>query len=138
MDRPPKSQFRRRRLPAPGSANGTARRFDADPDYRLSHRKDRSTGARLSIPLKTIYFSFIGDRLLPLLEKDSALQARHPVGATFKVRNPLAFPDAFAFGALLGGGGCGSGGRLSAPSATSYFRQTPEPGYIGPIRLPHC
>ena len=98
--------------------------FDADPTPP-SQRKIVH-GRTVTDPLEDYWET----DLLPLLEKDSALQAisllRHLQSA-----HPLAFPDDRIRRTLERR--MRQWRALSGPERCIIFRQTPEPGYMGPF-----
>ncbi|TYB83703.1 IS21 family transposase [Oceaniovalibus sp. ACAM 378] len=112
-----------------GFSERTARRFDVDPTPP-SQRKIVH-GRTVADPLE----GYWDTDLLPLLEKDSALQAvtllRH-----LQSEHPLAFPDdrirrtlerrVRQWRALMG------------PERDIIFRQTPEPGYMAQSDFTHA
>ena len=112
-----------------GFSERTARRFDADP-IPPSHRKIVH-GRTVADPLEDYWET----DLLPLLEKDSALQAvtllRHLQSA-----HPLAFPDDRIRRTLERR--VRQWRALSGPERDIIFRQTPEPGYMGQSDFTHA
>ena len=112
-----------------GFSERTARRFDADP-IPPSHRKIVH-GRTVADPLEDYWET----DLLPLLEKDSALQAvtllRHLQSA-----HPLAFPDDRIRRTLERR--VRRWRALSGPERDIIFRQTPEPGYMGQSDFTHA
>ena len=112
-----------------GFSERTARRFDADPtlpsNRKIVHRRT------VTDPLEGYWE---GD-LLPLLEKDSALQAvtllRHLQGL-----HPLAFPDDRIRRTLERR--VRQWRALNGPERDIIFRQTPEPGLMAQSDFTHA
>ena len=112
-----------------GFSERTARRFDADPTP--PSKRKITHGRTVSDPLERYW----ENDLLPLLEKDSALQAvtllRHLQSA-----HPLAFPDDRIRRTLERR--VRQWRALSGPERDIIFRQTPEPGYMGQSDFTHA
>jgi len=101
-----------------GFSERTARRFDADPT--LPSNRNIAHGRTVADPLE----GFWEDDLLPLLDKDSALQAvtllRH-----LQSKHPLAFPDDRIRRTLERR--VRQWRALKGPERDIIFRQTPAP-----------
>ncbi len=112
-----------------GFSERTARRFDADPTPP-SKRKILH-GRTVADPLEAYWET----DLLPLLEKDSALQAvtllRH-----LQSEHPLAFPDDRIRRTLERR--VRQWRALNGPECDIIFRQTPEPGYMAQSDFTHA
>ncbi|MBV0913766.1 IS21 family transposase [Rhodobacteraceae bacterium ASV31] len=112
-----------------GFSERTARRFDADPT--LPSNRKIVHGRTAADPLQ-VYWQ---NDLLPLLEKDSALQAvtllRH-----LQSEHPLAFPDDRIRRTLERR--VRQWRALNNPERDSIFRQTPEPGYMAQSDFTHA
>lgn len=112
-----------------GFSERTARRFDADPTPP-SKRKILH-GRTVADPLEAYWET----DLLPLLEKDSALQAvtllRH-----LQSEHPLAFPDDRIRRTLERR--VRQWRALNGPERDIIFRQTPEPGYMAQSDFTHA
>ena len=112
-----------------GFSERTARRFDADPT--LPSNRNIVHGRTVADPLA----GFWEDELLPLLEKDSALQAvtllRH-----LQIQHPLAFPDDRVRRTLERR--VRQWRALKGPERDIIFRQTPEPGYMAQSDFTHA
>jgi len=126
-DRPKKSQPAHSDCPALVSANGTPPisilGFDGDPTP--PSKRKIAHGCTVKGPHEYYWET----DLLSLLEKDSALQSvtlRHH----FQSAHPLAFPDDRIRRTLERW--VRQWRALSGPECFIVFRQTPEPGYMGP------
>lgn len=112
-----------------GFSERSARRFDADPT--LPSNRKIAHGRTVADPLE----SYWEDDLLPLLEKDSALQAvtllRH-----LQSQHPLAFPDDRIRRTLERR--VRQWRALNGPERDIIFRQTPEPGYMAQSDFTHA
>ncbi len=112
-----------------GFSERSARRFNADPT--LPSQRKIVHGRTVADPLH----GFWENDLLPLLEKDSALQAitllRHLQGL-----HPLAFPDDRIRRTLERR--IRQWRALSGPERDIIFRQTPEPGYMAQSDFTHA
>ena len=112
-----------------GFSERTARRFDADPTPP-SKRKILH-GRTVADPLE----SYWDNDLLPLLEKDSTLQAvtllRH-----LQSEHPSAFPDDRIRRTLERR--VRQWRALNGPERDIIFRQTPEPGYMAQSDFTHA
>ena len=107
-----------------GFSERTARRFDADPT--LPSNRKIAHGRTVADPLEGYWEA----DLLPLLEKDSALQAvtllRH-----LQSQHPLAFPDDRIRRTLERR--IRQWRALNGPERDIIFRQSPEPGYMAQL-----
>jgi hypothetical protein len=112
-----------------GFSERTARRFDADPT--LPSNRKIVHGRTVSDPLEGYWDA----DLLPLLEKDSALQAvtllRHLQGL-----HPLVFPDDRIRRTLERR--VRQWRALNGPERDIIFRQTPEPGLMAQSDFTHA
>jgi hypothetical protein len=112
-----------------GFSERTARRFDADPT--LPSNRKIVHGRTVADPLEGYWESDI----LPLLERDSALQAvsllRHLQGL-----HPLAFPDDRIRRTLERR--VRQWRALNGPERDIIFRQTPEPGRMAQSDFTHA
>ena len=112
-----------------GFSERTARRFDADPT--LPSNRKTVYGRTVTDPLE----GYWEDDLLPLLEKDSALQAvtllRHLQGL-----HPLAFADDRIRRTLERR--MRQWRALNGPERDIIFRQTPEPGRMAQSDFAHA
>jgi hypothetical protein len=112
-----------------GFSERTARRFDADPTP--PSKRKIVHGRTVSDPLEDYW----ENDLLPLLEKDSALQAvtllRH-----LQSEHPLAFPDDRIRRTLERR--VRQWRALNGPERDIIFRQTPEPGYMAQSDFTHA
>jgi len=112
-----------------GFSERTARRFDADPT--LPSNRKIAHGRTVADPLEGFWE---GD-LLPLLERDSTLQAvtllRHLQGL-----HPLAFPDDRIRRTLERR--VRQWRALNGPERDIIFRQTPEPGRMAQSDFTHA
>ncbi len=112
-----------------GFSERTARRFDADPTP--PSMRNSVHGRTVTDPLEDYWES----DLLPLLEKDSALQAvtllRYLQGL-----HPLAFPDDSIRRTLERR--VRQWRALKGPERDIIFRQTPEPGYMAQSDFTHA
>jgi plasmid stability protein len=112
-----------------GFSERTARRFDADPT--LPSNRKIVHGRTVTDPLEGYWDA----DLLPLLEKDSALQAvtllRHLQGL-----HPLAFPDDRIRRTLERR--VRQWRALNGPGRDIIFRQTPEPGLMAQSDFTHA
>lgn len=112
-----------------GFSERTARRFDADPT--LPSNRKIVHGRTVADPLEGYWESHI----LPLLERDSALQAvsllRHLQGL-----HPLAFPDDRIRRTLERR--VRQRRALNGPERDIIFRQTPEPGRMAQSDFTHA
>lgn len=125
----PQNHSQRTSAARAGFSERSARRFDADPTPP-SQRKIVH-GRTVADPLEGYWE---GD-LLPLLEKDSALQAvtllRH-----LQSEHPLAFPDDRIRRTLERR--VRQWRALNGPERDIIFRQTPEPGYMAQSDFTHA
>ncbi len=112
-----------------GFSERTARRFDADPT--LPSNRNIVHGRTVADPLE----GFWEDDLLPLLDKDSALQAvtllRH-----LQSQHPSAFPDDRIRRTLERR--VRQWRALKGPERDIIFRQTPEPGSMAQSDFTHA
>ena len=112
-----------------GFSERTARRFDADPT--LPSNRKAVHGRTVTDPLK----GYWEDDVLPLLERDSALQAitllRHLQGL-----HSLAFPDDRIRRTLERR--VRQWRALNGPERDIIFRQTPEPGRMAQSDFTHA
>lgn len=112
-----------------GFSERTARRFDTDPT--LPSNRKIVHGRTVADPLE----GYWEDDLLPLLEKDSALQAvtllRHLQGL-----HPLAFPNDRIRRTLERR--VRQWRALNGPERDIIFRQTPEPGLMAQSDFTHA
>lgn len=123
-----KSHSQRTAAARAGFSERSARRFDADPTPP-SHR-NTVHGRTVADPLH----GFWENDLLPLLERDNALQAitllRHLQGL-----HPMAFPDDRIRRTLERR--VQQWRAISGPERDIIFRQTPEPGYMAQSDFTH-
>lgn len=112
-----------------GFSERTARRFDANPT--LPSNRKIVHGRTVADPLE----GYWEDDVLPLLERDSALQAvtllRHLQGL-----HPLAFPDDRIRRTLERR--VRQWRALNGPERDIIFRQTPEPGHMAQSDFTHA